>query len=296
MAKVKAQITLFYVVDIKASYRYYLLQASTLAKPSKPTSFPPSSTWSDSEPTYTQGSTNSLYFVDCTVFADDTYDYSEVSLSTAYEAAKEAYNKAQGAQDTANNVDSKVDGIDAATKDVNDRLAEAEAMIEVLTGAISMIVTDTNGTTLLQQSGSGWSFNLDSVANNVNTIQTALNNLTDTVGDVNTAVSQLDQTVTQEFDRYRNHIDIGTYYNQETGNDEPCIKFHETENNLTVIVTNQRILMQDGTNAAVDISESTLKAENVIIKNTLKQGGFAWVKRSSGTIHKLGLLWEGVDA
>lgn len=100
MAKASAQITLHYVIDIQAIYRYYLLQSSTSAKPSKPTAYPPPATWDDVEPTYTSGSTKSLYFVDCTVFANNTFKYSEVSLSTSYEAAKEAYNKAQNAQDS----------------------------------------------------------------------------------------------------------------------------------------------------------------------------------------------------
>lgn len=102
MAKASAQITLHYVVDVKAAYRYYLLQSSTAAKPSKPTIYPPPSSWDDAEPTYTSGSTNSLYFVDCTVFSDNSYKYSEVSLSSSYEAAKEAFNRAVDAQNIAN--------------------------------------------------------------------------------------------------------------------------------------------------------------------------------------------------
>lgn len=101
--KAKGQITLSTVVDVKATYRYYLLQTSTLSTPSKPTTYPPASTWSDSEPSYTEGSSDSLYFVDCTVFCDDTFVYSTVSLSTAYEAAKIAYNKALAAAKTATN-------------------------------------------------------------------------------------------------------------------------------------------------------------------------------------------------
>lgn len=102
--KASNSITLSSVVDVKATYRYYLLQSSTLTTPAKPTTFPPASKWDDTEPTYTSGSTNSLYFVDCTVFCDDTFNYSAVSMSSSYEAAKAAYNKAQNAQDTANSV------------------------------------------------------------------------------------------------------------------------------------------------------------------------------------------------
>lgn len=95
--KAAGQITLTSVVDVTAVYRYYLLQSSTAAKPAKPTTFPPPSTWDDTEPTYTEGSTNSLYTVECTVFSDDSYLYSLVSLSSSYEAAKAAYNRASNA-------------------------------------------------------------------------------------------------------------------------------------------------------------------------------------------------------
>lgn len=95
--KAAGQITLSSVVDVSATYRYYLLQSSTAAVPSKPTTFPPANTWDDTEPGYTDGSTNSLYTVDCTVFSDGTFVYSPVSLSSSYEAAKAAYNKATNA-------------------------------------------------------------------------------------------------------------------------------------------------------------------------------------------------------
>ena len=87
-------------VDVTATCRYYLLQASNLSAPSKPTRNPPGGSWSKTEPSYTSGSTNTLYFVDLTVYSDGTWAYSSVSKSSAYEAAKEAYNKAQQVMDT----------------------------------------------------------------------------------------------------------------------------------------------------------------------------------------------------
>lgn len=99
--KASATITLSFMVDVKAIYRYYKLQASTASAPSKPTTNPPSSDWATSEPSYTSGSTNTLYFVDLTVFTNDTFSYSDVSKSSSYEAAKEAYNKATNAAKTA---------------------------------------------------------------------------------------------------------------------------------------------------------------------------------------------------
>ena len=99
--KASATITLSAVRDLQSCTRYYLLQSSTSAKPAKPTANPPGGNWVTAEPSYTAGSTNSLYFCDLNVFSDGDYAYSDVSLSSSYEAAKEAYNKAVAAEDAA---------------------------------------------------------------------------------------------------------------------------------------------------------------------------------------------------
>ena len=110
--KARAEITLTSIRDVQSVTRYYLLQSSTSAAPAKPTTNPPGGSWATSEPTYTSGSTNSLYFTDCTVFSDDTFVYSDVSLSSSYEAAKVAYNKAENAEDIAGNANDKVDNLE----------------------------------------------------------------------------------------------------------------------------------------------------------------------------------------
>ena len=99
--KAKAEITLATIRDVQSVTRYYLLQSSTSSIPSKPTVNPPGGSWVKTEPSYTSGSTNSLYFTDLTVFTDGSFSYSDVSLSSSYEAAKAAYNKAVAAEGTA---------------------------------------------------------------------------------------------------------------------------------------------------------------------------------------------------
>lgn len=84
--------------------RYYILQSSTTA-PSKPSDDSAiGSNWSKTEPSYTSGSTSTLYFVDQTVMSNGTIKYSDVSKSSSYEAAKEAWNKA-------NSANSKIDNL-----------------------------------------------------------------------------------------------------------------------------------------------------------------------------------------
>ena len=109
--KASSSITLSSIRDLQSCTRYYLLQSSTSAAPAKPSTNPPGGNWVTAEPGYTTGSTNSLYFCDLNIFSDGTFAYSDVSLSSSYEAAKAAYNKAQTAQDTADSAQEDIDNL-----------------------------------------------------------------------------------------------------------------------------------------------------------------------------------------
>lgn len=112
VVKCRVEVTLYKVIDIDKVTRYYLLQSSTLAAPSKPADgVAISSKWSKTEPSYTSGSTMTLYSVDQTVMSNGAIKYSEVSKSSSYEAAKEAWNKAKNAQDTANSTKEYTDAV-----------------------------------------------------------------------------------------------------------------------------------------------------------------------------------------
>lgn len=82
-------ISLASVTDIQGIYRFYYLGSD---KPDVPTSYPPSDTvWSRTEPEYTLGNTDNLYYVDCTVFVNLSFSYGLVQLSSDYEASKKVY-------------------------------------------------------------------------------------------------------------------------------------------------------------------------------------------------------------
>ena len=149
--KAIATITLHAVASVAAVYRYYRLQSSTADAPVKPDAKPEDpqreapSGWQVGEPTYTAGDTNSLYHVDLNLFSDGTFQYSNVSLSSAYEAAKKAYNKATFAKDaadtaneTANGASAKADfvagivsGTDTFDISVSGSLSEESAQIDI---------------------------------------------------------------------------------------------------------------------------------------------------------------------
>lgn len=116
--KANATVTLFDVADVDSTTWYYLLQSSTASPPAKPTTATPSSDWKTTEPAYTEGSTNTLYTVMKTTYSDETFEYSEVSKSSSYEAAKAAYNKAIAAAKTATNYIQYADGVGIVVGDM----------------------------------------------------------------------------------------------------------------------------------------------------------------------------------
>lgn len=92
-------ISLASVTDIQGIYRFYHLGPD---RPKVPTSYPPSDTvWSRTEPEYTLGNTDNLYYVDCTVFVNLSFSYGLVQLSSDYEASKKVYAEALARIDNA---------------------------------------------------------------------------------------------------------------------------------------------------------------------------------------------------
>ena len=180
--KAIATITLHAVASVAAVYRYYRLQSSTADAPVKPDAKPEDpqreapSGWQVGEPTYTAGDTNSLYHVDLNLFSDGTFQYSNVSLSSAYEAAKKAYNQATFAKDaadtaneTANGASAKADfvagivsGTDTFDISVSGSLSEESAQIDMQVASESGNFT-TPGEYTFSYLDSGWKLGGNSV-------------------------------------------------------------------------------------------------------------------------------------
>jgi hypothetical protein len=152
--KAKAEITISRIIDIENVIRYYLLQSSSIAAPSKPTANPPGGSWSTTEPTYNSGATNSLYFTDLTIMSNGTYSYSAVSKSSSYEAAKEAWNKANNAQNGVAQLITKVQNAETSISKNNEEIALRAKKTEV-TEAINNI--DIGGRNLARKTSNEWS-------------------------------------------------------------------------------------------------------------------------------------------
>ena len=88
--------TLTVTVDVASVTTWYRLQASTSAAPARPTVATPTG-WTTTEPGYDGTTTSTLYTCQKTTLTDGTYSWSDVCISSSYEAAKQAANAALAA-------------------------------------------------------------------------------------------------------------------------------------------------------------------------------------------------------
>ena len=145
--KAKAEITLYKTISVDKVVRYYLLQSSTLAAPSKPADGAViGSNWSKTEPSYTSGSTSTLYFVDQTVLSNGALKYSEVSKSSSYEVAKEAWNKANNAETAISNNAKEI------------KLKASQVEVTAISDNLKIL---TKTSTEFKQTVEGWQLNWD---------------------------------------------------------------------------------------------------------------------------------------
>ena len=168
----------------------------------------------------------------------------------------------------------------------NTRVDVAESQIEQLANSISMMVTDENGQSLMEQTSDGWTFNIGAIQSQIDEatagLDTVEKNLNSTTDMVNKATDLLDD-VTQKT----------AYINMATDDSgAPCIELGKQGNPFKLRITNTSIdFMQDNMRIAY-ISNRQLYIEKSVVTDEMKIGstsGFIWKKRENGN---MGLRWE----
>lgn len=260
--KASAAVTLSAVVDVQAIWRYYLLQSSTLAAPAKPTAYPPPSAWTDTEPVFDPTKTETLYVVDCNVFSDGTFDYTAVSVSTAFEAAKLAYNKANNAETN-------------ATEALNQSALNEETVAELSSQTTSEIIKTEEAilqTVAEQYHVKGETERLISEVSLA--LEHTKEEFTLQFTDFNANLEAVAAGTDAEFEEIRKYIRFV----------DGKILLGEVGNELELQIANDRIsFLQDGAEVAY-FSNRRLYVTDAQILHSLQLGSFAWMPRANGNL------------
>lgn len=183
---------------------------------------------------------------------------------------------------TSDDVDSVASSVEANQK----RITDAEALIELLTESISMLVTDGSGASLMKQTDNSWTFSTGDLQDIVDRTSESLNNLTNDVGDVHNTIDILQQAV-RDLGTLSDYVKIGTYEN------EPCIELGESDSDFKLLITNTRIMFKEGTGVPAYFTNQSMHIKKAVVEEELQQGGFVWKARANGN---LGLVWKGVTS
>lgn len=235
-------ITLATVTDVQGIYRFYQLATS---KPSKPTTYPPASAWSDEMPGYQLGNQDSLYFVDVTVFNDLTYQYGDVQLSTDYEAVKATY--ADALQQIANAEKQMQSEIQKTSESIRTEVSEdyyKKDQTDDLLGTISTALEQTK----------------DSFTMQFNSFQADLEN-------VNADNSAKFQELYQYIRFKGGSIELG-----------------ETGNTITLTIENDRISFKQAGQEIAYMSNNQLYITDANIVTSLRVGNFIFSPRPNGSL------------
>lgn len=166
----------------------------------------------------------------------------------------------------AEGIKSEVSSIKESVNENEKEIEKANSLIEQLDSRILTLVQDENGATRLVQTSTGWQYDFSALVGALESNTNKLNN-------------------------YDDKIKLDTYVN-ENGETEPSIEFSENSTDFKIIITNKRILFQEGGQTPTYIYNNTLVTENIEVKQELKQGGWVWKVRSNGN---LGLSWKGAN-
>ena len=299
--KASASITIFYIIDISSVTKYYLLQSSTSASPAKPTDYPPVG-WSTTEPDYDPDNdvTSTLYSVECTVFTDDSYRYSDVSKLSSYEMGKAIWNKVSAFGSEIEMLGDKIVSIVADEDGNGTYIEQSDTGVKIYfkTPKTTVPVIDDEGNTVKDADGNEQT--TDQYIVDINEMNSSIDSkidktaaadtyaTRDALKDVEDATNAMSGEVSalQEKTAYiSNGVTV-----DDSGVAHPYTKLGVTNSEFGLKLTDKTIEFCGGTATPARIASDELEIDNAHVTNELGFGDFAWAKRSNGN---MGIIWKG---
>lgn len=186
----------------------------------------------------------------------------------------------ENAQNSANQAQATADSTES-------RVTVAESTIQQLSNAISTLIVDENGESMMTQTSDGWRFDMSLINSQ---LSDAANQLNDLAG----SMEEVDQTI-ENLNGLANDLVEKTAYIVMTTDDSgaPCIELGKSDNPFKVRITNTSIDFMEGSSRIAYIDNQTLYIQRAVIQNELQIGegtGFIWQKRAN---NHLGLRYTG---
>ena len=157
----------------------------------------------------------------------------------------------------------------------------ASSTIMQLANAISTLVTDSEGASLMTQTENGWTFSMGETAADIARIAEALA-LLDTSN--TEAIAALKKEL-EALNKLTNYVRI------TTDGEQPCIELGQKDSDQRFLITNSDTKFLLGTTVQAVFDNEGLTADKVIVKKELNACGAVFVRKRNGNV---GVMWKEV--
>lgn len=165
--------------------------------------------------------------------------------------------------------------VESIRSNLQGQVSTANSRIDNINAIISNLVVDKNGRTLMEQTSTGWKFNMGSIQD---TLDDLAEELATKGPDASGEISDLQGLIA-------NMQKKTAYVECTSDNNVPQIILGASDSNFKVIITNTQISFMNGSSTPAYISGNIFYGQNITVKNELKVGegpGFIWKRRDNG--------------
>lgn len=176
-----------------------------------------------------------------------------------------------------------IEDADFLRVEVNDLDNETQSSIELIKNALSTLITDENGQSMMKQTSDGWVFEMKSIIETLQSNSDKVSELETSLSETKTDAENTDVIVKQLVDK-TTYISIG-----ETTDGEACIILGSDDSDFKLVITQTQILFMEGAETPAYMTNKTMVITKAYIKDQLQIGTMAWVKRANGHISFMGV-------
>lgn len=159
--------------------------------------------------------------------------------------------------------------------------SEHKSSIEQLSDAISTLVVDENGQSLMHQTSKGWSFNIGGVTDQLNDAVDKLKAVEDDIENVNGLAENINE-LAEDLVKKTAYIRL-----EQDSTGKPCIILGKEDSSFQLRITNESIDFMEGSNGVAYVSNNRFYAPQIVAVNSIQVGekpGFKFEMRENGNM------------
>lgn len=167
--------------------------------------------------------------------------------------------------------------------ELTDLDSETTSSIELIKTALSTLITDEHGQSMMKQTSDGWVFEMKGIIETIQSNSDKVEEVGEGLADAQANAENTNEVVTQLVEK-TSYIEMG-----QTDEGEACIILGSQESDFKLVITQTKILFMEGTETPAYMTNKTMVITKATINEYMQIGTMALVKRANGHISFMGV-------